>query len=80
MAALVAYLLRRFIPEVRALCYSPPSVLSRGLADEMNDYVVSCTLHDDIISRVTPDSIRRVMDDSAPDYYQELIIFIFVDY
>jgi hypothetical protein len=58
VAALVAYLLRRFIPEVRALCYSPPSVLSRGLADEMNDYVVSCTLHDDIISRVTPESIR----------------------
>lgn len=67
VASLLALLLRDYIPSIKALAYSPPCFLSSGLAEKMESFVHSCVLHDDIISRVSPESIRLLM--------KELIVF-----
>jgi hypothetical protein len=58
VASLVALLLRDYIPDIRALAYSPPCCVSAGLAEETQKVSTTCLLHDDIICRVSPESIR----------------------
>lgn len=67
VSALVALLLRDYIPDVHAMAYSPPCCISSGLADELEKITTTCVLHDDIICRVTPESIRLLM--------KELMVF-----
>ncbi|CAM9160256.1 unnamed protein product, partial [Ectocarpus fasciculatus] len=67
VSSLLALLLKDFIPSVKALAFSPPCFLSAGLAEKMEPLVHSCVLHDDIICRVSPESIRLLM--------KELIVF-----
>ena len=42
----------------RCITYGCPSSMCERLADRMAGYVTSVVLHDDIISRITPQSIR----------------------
>lgn len=58
VAALTTFLLHTVMPDVRCVTYGCPSCVSDSLADEMRSYVTSVVLHDDIICRITPNSIR----------------------
>ena len=42
----------------RCVTYGCPSSMCARLAEKMNGYVTSVVLHDDVISRITPQSIR----------------------
>ena len=42
----------------RCVTYGCPSSMCARLAEKMNSYVTSVVLHDDVISRITPQSIR----------------------
>ena len=46
------------LPTFRCVTYGCPSSMCARLAEKMNGYVTSVVLHDDIISRITPQSIR----------------------
>lgn len=62
VAALVAYMLRSVsIPNVQCYSYGTPSFVDAHTADEMKEFVTTIILHDDLIARVTPASIRLLM-------------------
>ena len=67
VSSLLALLLRDYIPTVKALAFSCPCFVSAGLAERMEGVVYTCALRDDIICRVSPESIRLLM--------RELILF-----
>lgn len=58
VAALVTYLLRSI--SIHALCYAygSPCCVDAMTSDGMKDYVTTIILHDDLIARITPASIR----------------------
>ena len=45
-------------PDIRCITYGCPSSMCDRLADSMTGYVTSVVLHDDVVSRITPESIR----------------------
>ena len=47
-----------FLDTFRCVTYGCPSSMCARLAEKMNGYVTSVVLHDDVISRITPQSIR----------------------
>ena len=49
---------RDIIPDIRCITYGCPSSMCDRLADSMTGYVTSVVLHDDVVSRITPESIR----------------------
>lgn len=67
VASLATYLLASRIPSVRCVTYGCPSCVDSLVAEELKTRVTSWVLHDDIISRLTPQSIRLLM--------KELIVF-----
>lgn len=46
------------VPDIRCITYGCPSSMCDRLADSMAGYVTSVVLHDDVVSRITPESIR----------------------
>lgn len=58
---MATYLLASRIPNIRCITYGSPCCVDAVIASELKDRVTSIVLHDDIISRVTPQSIRILM-------------------
>jgi hypothetical protein len=58
VAALLTFILQDAIPSVTAITYGCPSCLDGATADILKGRVLSVVLHDDVISRITPQSIR----------------------
>jgi putative lipase involved disintegration of autophagic bodies len=58
VASLVTYLFRSI--SIHALCYAygSPCCVDSMTSDGMKDYVTTVVLHDDLIARITPASIR----------------------
>ena len=83
VASILTYLLSRILPMLSAsvpgvrpgirpgglqcITYGCPSCLEEKLSHSLRPYVTTVVLHDDVISRVTPNSIRSLM--------KELMIF-----
>ena len=67
VASIATYLLAPRIPNVRCVTFGCPSCVDSSVAEELKTRVTSWVLHDDIISRLTPQSIRLLM--------KELIVF-----
>ena len=67
VASLATYLLASSVPSIRCITFGCPSCVSSSVAEELKTRVTSWVLHDDIISRLTPKSIRILM--------KELIVF-----
>eukprot|EP00600_Ochromonadales_sp_CCMP1393_P006515 CAMPEP_0174954748 /NCGR_PEP_ID=MMETSP0004_2-20121128/599_1 /TAXON_ID=420556 /ORGANISM="Ochromonas sp., Strain CCMP1393" /LENGTH=1315 /DNA_ID=CAMNT_0016202601 /DNA_START=234 /DNA_END=4178 /DNA_ORIENTATION=- len=67
VAALLVYLLRMAIPNIQGVTYGCPSCMDAETADILRPYVISVVMHDDVISRITPQSIRMLM--------RELMVF-----
>lgn len=61
VAALLTYLLSMDIPNIRCFTFGSPSCVSKDIAESLDQYVTSVVLHDDIVSRVTPQSIRLLL-------------------
>lgn len=51
------------ITNIHCYAYAPPSFVDAATADKMVAFVTTVILHDDIIPRVTPQSIRILMKD-----------------
>lgn len=60
-------MLRDRIPDIKCITYGCPSCVDSVISDELKDCVTSVILRDDIISRITPQSIRILM--------KEIILF-----
>jgi len=58
VAALLTYLLSGVAPTVQCVTYGCPSCVDAATSDLLKDRVLSVVLHDDVISRITPQSIR----------------------
>jgi hypothetical protein len=64
VASLVAFMFHEVgITNLHCYAYAPPSCLDAATADKMAAFVTTIILHDDIIPRVTPQSIRILMKD-----------------
>lgn len=64
VAGLVAYMFHEVgITNMHCYAYAPPSFVDAATADKMRPFVTTVILHDDIIPRVTPQSIRILMKD-----------------
>lgn len=63
VAALLTYLLKGKIPNIKCVTYGCPPCMTSVLADELRSFVKSVVLHDDIVSRLTPESIRSLLKD-----------------
>ena len=46
---------------LRVYTYGTPSCVDERLAKHMHDFVISTVLHDDIVPRLTPTSVRRLI-------------------
>lgn len=51
------------VTKLHCYAYAPPSFVDAATADKMASFVTTVILHDDIIPRVTPQSIRILMKD-----------------
>lgn len=58
VAALVTYMLRTAIPNIQCVTYGCPSCVDAVTADLLKNHVLTVINHDDVISRITPHSIR----------------------
>lgn len=58
VAALLTYLLIGVAPTVQCVTYGCPSCVDAATSDLLKGRVLSVVLHDDVISRITPQSIR----------------------
>lgn len=58
VGALVTSMLRKVSQHVHCIGFGSPSFVDAITADDMRDYVTNIILHDDVIGRVTPNSIR----------------------
>jgi len=67
VGAMATYLLKDYITNIKCLAFASPSCVDSTIADELRDRVTSVVLHDDVICRLTPQSIRALM--------KELIVF-----
>lgn len=60
VAALMTYMLQSAVPNVNCVTYGCPSCVDAATSDLLKERVLSVVLHDDVISRITPQSIRYV--------------------
>lgn len=67
VGAMMTYLLKDHIRNIKCFTFASPSCVDSTIADELRDRVTSIVLHDDVICRITPQSIRGLM--------KELIVF-----
>uniref|UniRef100_A0A7S3H6I2 sn-1-specific diacylglycerol lipase n=2 Tax=Spumella elongata TaxID=89044 RepID=A0A7S3H6I2_9STRA len=67
VAALMTYMLQSAVPNVNCITYGCPSCVDAATSDLLKERVLSVVLHDDVISRITPQSIRLLM--------RELMVF-----
>lgn len=58
VAALLTYMLQNAVPSVQCVTYGCPSCVDAATSDMLRGRVLSVVLHDDCISRITPQSIR----------------------
>ena len=58
VAALLTYMLQTALPTVRCITYGCPSCVDAVTSDILRERVISVVLHDDVISRITPQTIR----------------------
>jgi hypothetical protein len=58
VAALVTFMLQSAIPSVSCITYGCPSCVDAATSDLLRRRVLSVVLHDDVISRITPQTIR----------------------
>ncbi len=58
VAALLTYMLIGVAPNVACVTYGCPSCVDAATSDLLKSRVLSVVLHDDVISRITPQSIR----------------------
>jgi hypothetical protein len=58
VAALLTYLVQGTIPNVNCVTYGCPSCVDAATSDLLKRRVLSVVLHDDVISRITPQTIR----------------------
>lgn len=58
VAALLTYMLQSAVPSVQCVTYGCPSCVDASTSDLLRSRVLSVVLHDDCISRITPQSIR----------------------
>lgn len=58
VAALVTFMLQSAIPSVSCITYGCPSCVDAATSDLLRKRVLSVVLHDDVISRITPQTIR----------------------
>lgn len=63
VASLLCALLRPWVPDIRCLAYGCPAVMDAKLADSLRDCVTTIALHDDVIPRLSPVSIRAFTED-----------------
>ena len=61
VAALLTFLLMDYAPGATCVTYGCPSCVDASIADSLRGRVVNIVLHDDVISRITPQSIRGLM-------------------
>ena len=71
VATLLAVLLRPVLPGVRAVGFSTPSCASEALARHCRDFATHVVLHDDVIPRITPRGLRRIMDSVLRQEHRE---------
>jgi sn1-specific diacylglycerol lipase len=63
-AALLSFMLRSKYPDLKCLCFSPPGcTLSKNMADSCKEYLTTYVLDDDIIPRLSLQSLERLRDD-----------------
>jgi sn1-specific diacylglycerol lipase len=63
-AAVLSFMLRSKYPEIKCLCFSPPGcTLSENMAESCKEYLTSYVLDDDIIPRLSLQSIEHLRDD-----------------
>ena len=63
-AAILAVMLRPKFPDLKALCFSVPGcVLSDQLAERCKEYVTSYVLDNDIVPRLSQDSMENLRND-----------------
>ena len=63
VAALVIEMLKIKIPNIRGVLFGCPNCVDMRTADRLKNNIISIILHDDFISRVTPKTIRLLMND-----------------
>lgn len=64
IAAMLGRILRLEYPKLHCLCFSPPGcVFSERTAEESKDYVCSYVLHNDIVPRLSYDSLANLRND-----------------
>eukprot|EP01038_Epipyxis_sp_PR26KG_P009273 gene9273-12493_t len=61
VAALLTFMLLDIIGGVRCVTYGCPSCVDASTSDLLKSHVINIVLHDDVISRITPHSIRLLM-------------------
>lgn len=63
-AAVLSFMLRSKYPDLKCLCFSPPGcTLSKNMADSCKEYLTTYVLDDDIIPRLSLQSLERLRDD-----------------
>eukprot|EP01012_Entosiphon_sulcatum_P058583 TRINITY_DN8269_c0_g1_i1.p1 TRINITY_DN8269_c0_g1~~TRINITY_DN8269_c0_g1_i1.p1 ORF type:complete len:804 (+),score=90.02 TRINITY_DN8269_c0_g1_i1:38-2413(+) len=60
-AAVLAVLLRPFIPNIQAICFAPPACVNSQLAAESSSYITSVVLGDDIVPRGNTANAGRLL-------------------
>lgn len=63
VAALLTHMLRTAIPNVYCITYGCPSCVDGVTSDILRNFVLNVVNHDDVISRITPHSIRILMSE-----------------
>ena len=61
IAAMLTRCLQSFLPLVRCITYGCPSCVDEATADLLRDRLLAVVLHDDVLVRVTPNSLRLMM-------------------
>jgi sn1-specific diacylglycerol lipase len=63
-AAVLSFMLRTKYPDLKCLCFSPPGcTLSENMAKRCKEYLTSYVLDDDIIPRLSLQSMEHLRDD-----------------
>lgn len=75
VASLVTYLLRSISIQAICFAYASPCCVDAMTSDTMKDYVTTVILHDDLIARITPASIRYLL--SSNEFLYLLLLEFF---
>jgi sn1-specific diacylglycerol lipase len=63
-AAVLSFMLRSKYPDLKCLCFSPPGcTLSKNMADSCKEYLTTYVLDDDIIPRLSLQTMEHLRDD-----------------